>query len=200
MMFPFFTIFLLFLAWLTYNRVRTEKKERAAQKAFWQKEEAANATRKKDLSSLPYIILPLDSLPLGVRPEDELLSAYDADIQSFTDRKILNLAGQSNTDLKLAYGAPNLTFLTQCDQNFTELIRLMQEWASRLYELSLTAEAEQVLSCTIRWGSDIKGSYLLLARIYQESGRRQELEWLKEQASHLNTLMKEPILSALAQF
>lgn len=200
MMFPFFTIFLLFLALLTYNRVRIEKKERAARQEFWQREEEANSVRRKDISSLPYIIIPIHELPFGIRPEDEILSQCETDLHVLAQEKILNLTGRSNTDLKLAYGAPNLSLLTQYDQNFTQLVRTMQRWGLRLHELSLDDEAEQVLALSVKWGSDIKATYLLLAQLYQASGRSGAIQSLAEQASRLNTLMKEPILAALKEF
>lgn len=199
MAFPFLTIFLLFLGFLAYNRMRTMKKEQAIQDEFWHKEEEANATRRKDISSLPYIAIPLHTLPFGVRPEDEELSRCEEGVRALSEQKILNLTGLSNTELKLTYGAANLTVLTQCDQNFTDLARLMQQWGARLYEQALPAQAEKVLSLSIGWGSDIKGSYLLLAQIYRESGQWDKLPQLKETASHLKSLMKEPILDALNQ-
>lgn len=200
MMFPIFTIFLLFIAWFTYNRHHTEKIEKEQEKLFWQKEAAANSVRKKDISLLPYIIIPTEKLPFGIQPKDNLLSQYEIQLQALSNQKILNLTGRSNTDLKLEYGAPNLTFLTECDQNFTELVRLMQQWATRLYELSLIDEAEIVLAQAINWGSDIKGSYLLLSKIYQEKNNFQGIQQLIEQAETLNSLMKQPILNALKQF
>ena len=115
MIFPFFTIFLLFLAWFTYNRLRAEKLEKEQEKRFWLKEEEANSVRKKDLSLLPYITISPDALPIGVFPTDELLCSYETQVQTLASLKILNLTGFSNTDLKLNYGAPNLTFLTECD-------------------------------------------------------------------------------------
>lgn len=199
MAFPFLAIFLLFLAFLTFNRIRTSRKEQELQNTFWQKEAMANATRKKDTAALPYIALPLDTLPMGIRPEDEVLTSCENTVTALASEKILNLTGMSNTDLKLAYGAPNLTFLTQCDQNFTDLVRTMQTWGARLHELGLIKEAEQVLSLAVGWGSDIKGSYVLLANIYQELGRWEEIPRLKERASKLKSLMKEPILAALKQ-
>ncbi len=178
-MFPFFTIFLLFLAWFTYNKIRIEKKEKAREEAFWKKEEEANATRKKDISLLPYVRIPMDRLPFQIRPKDETLVACEERVRALSQEKILNLTGKTNTDLKLLYGAPNLTFLSQCDLNFTELVRTMQTWGARLYELLLIEEAACVLSHSIQWGSDIKASYLLLARIYREQGNLSALEELR---------------------
>lgn len=198
--FPMFTIFILFIAWFTYNRHRSEKIEKEREKQFWAKEEKANAVRKKDLSLLPYITISCATLPVGISPDDESLCQYEAQLQALSSLKILNLTGLSNTELKLKYGAPNLTFLTECDQNFMDLVRLMHQWGTRLYELALTDAAQQVLSQAVIWGSDIKGSYVLLAKIYQEKGNFQGIQQLSEHAEALNSLMKQPILNALKDF
>lgn len=200
MMFPFFTIFILFLAWFTYNRHLIERKDKLREREFWKKEEEANTVRKKDISLLPYIFIPMESLPFQIRPEDSVLNQYENQIQELSQKKILNLTGQSNTDLKLTYGAPNLTFLTECDQNFTELIRIMHQWGARLIELSLTPEAQRVLSTSIGWGSDIKASYVLLARLYQESGNMDGVIRLRELANKLDSIRKNDILNALQEF
>ena len=199
MAFPFFTIFILFIAWFTFNRHRIEKRDKETERKYWDKEAEANSTRRKDISLLPYVRIPLDQLPFGIHPGDDILLQCEERIRTLSETKALNLTGKTNTELKLEYGAPNLPFLTECDQNFTELVRTMQQWGSRLYELCLTDEAEYVLSLAIRWGSDIKGSYILLARIYQEKKNLDGLSFLKEQAKQLNSLMKEPILTALEQ-
>lgn len=199
-MLPFFTIFILFLAFFAYNRHRIEKIEKEREKAFWAKENEANATRRKDISSLPYIVIPVDTLPFGIRPQDEQLIQCEEQIRTLSHVKILNLTGKTNTEIKLQYGAPNLTILTEYDQNFTDLVRTMHTWGTRLHELALFSEAEQVLSLAIRWGSDIRGSYLLLARIYKEQGNSQGIRQLKESAKQLTSLMKEPILAGLKEF
>lgn len=75
----------------------------------------------------------------------------------------------------------------------------MQRWGARLYELSLTQEAKCVLAFAVSWGSDIKGSYVLLGRIYREERNEAALEDLKARAGSLHSLMKEPILKALSE-
>ena len=199
-MFPAFTIFLFFLLWFTFAKMRMEKRDKARREEFWEKEEAANATRRKDISLLPYIQIPLEQLPFGIRPEDTVLQKCEACIRTLSDQKILNLTGMTNTEVKAKYGAPNLPFLSECDHNFTDLVRTMQQWGTRLLELGLAQEAECVLFYAIRWGSDIKGSYLLLARLYQEKGDTASLAKLKEYAGLLHSLMKQPIPDALEEF
>ena len=59
---PFFVLFLVILTYFLRKNSRMEKEK---QEKFWEREREANGIRKKDLSSLPYLNIPLDSLPLG---------------------------------------------------------------------------------------------------------------------------------------
>lgn len=42
-----------------------------AQDAYWERENAANNTRRKSLDNLRYIVIPFDSLPMETLKEDE---------------------------------------------------------------------------------------------------------------------------------
>lgn len=197
MAFPIFTCFLIFIIWFTIKRKSADLKDEAVQKRFWDQEDEANSTRRQDISQLPYLRLSLEELPLGLCPEDATLTRCEQDIQALADKKILNLSGQTNTALKLKYGAPNLPLLTEYDNNFTELVCLLQEWGSRLYDLGYRKEAEHVLYTAVAFGSDIKGTYTLLATIYLENKNQAGFTQLKQYAKLLRSLQKEPILKAL---
>lgn len=197
MAFFLFGLFLIFLACVAYKRNKAIRQEQEQEKVFWQNEAKANETRRKDISGLPYLQVPLDKLPFGACPEDGALRQYEDDVRALSERRILNLTGKTNTELKLEYGAANLPELSECDERFTRLVRAMQQWGARLYELGHKDEARQVLSLAISWGSDIKASYLLLARILEEQGDDAGIAQLTEQAKSLDSLMREPILQAL---
>lgn len=197
MKFPIFTCFILLLIWFALRRTAASRKDAKIQDAFWEQEDAANATRRQDISQLPYVRLSLEDFPLQLHLEDATLARCAREFQALSEKKMLNLAGMSNTALKLKYGAPNLPLLMEYDNNFTELICLMQEWGNRLYELSCRKEAEQVLHAAVALGSDIKATFTLLASIYLENRNHTGFEHLKQYAKLLRSLQKEPILHAL---
>ena len=85
----------------------------------------------------------------------------------FVDRKVLNLSSMSNTDLKKEYGPANLTILSEYDENFSELIRCLHNYALRPHELDYTADAKTVLEYAVSIGSDMGSSYRLLADLYK---------------------------------
>jgi len=164
--------------------------------AFWDREYAANATRKADISGLDYITVPLDTLPFA-ETDDEELNAIQNSIRNLSKESILNLTGLSNTDLKLQYGVANFNFLMQCDDNFTQLVQAIYKWGSYLYEHNKLKEATTVLEYGIQIKSDISNNYILLAHIYKDQGCTDKISSLIQTAETLNTLSKNNILAAL---
>ena len=116
------------------------------------------------------------------------------------EKRILNLTGVSNTDLKLQYGAANLPELMQYDQNFTLLARTLNTWGQRLQELSYTQEAVCVLAFAVSVKSDIRATWQLLAQLYAESGDFSKIQEMKTAAAELNSLTKQPILAMLDKY
>lgn len=192
----FFCWIMIFMVVFTYKRHKAEKHEQDAEKAFWDRENQANTTRKQDISNLNYVDFSNVTLPFALF-SDELLNQCEAQVLKLKDQKILNLTGISNTDLKLNYGAANLPQLTQYDMNFTLLVRTLNTWGQRLAELSHPKEAIAVLDFAVSIGSDIKATYKLLAELYKQEGETAKIESMKTYASQLNSLMKEPILTML---
>ena len=187
---------MIFVVVVSYKRRKAYRTRENKERDFWERENAANATRKQDISNLNYVDFTGVSLPFA-RFSDDFLHQCEEQILKLKDEKILNLTGITNTDLKLKYGAANLTFLTQCDQNFTLLARTLNSWGQRLKELSHTEEAIQVLTFAVSIESDIKNTYQLLAELFLQTGQQEKLKDLKSSASNLNSLMKEPILAML---
>ncbi|MCH5272285.1 MAG: hypothetical protein J1E35_01300 [Lachnospiraceae bacterium] len=130
-------------------------------------------------------------------PLSEELAETEYAVCALSGKRILNLSGISNTDLRLTYGTANLEPLTAYDQNFTLLIRSLQKWGALLVSAGHSQDAVTVLSYAVNIGSDIAGTYALLARLYKENGELQKISELKEHAEQLSTLMKPSILKDL---
>lgn len=193
---PFLPCSIIFIIVLTYFLRKNRRLEQEAQEQFWEKERQANTTRKKDLSSLPYLTLPLETFPMGKYPDSEL-TRLEQELSNLADTSILNLNGISNTDLKMDYGVANLDFLSQCDDNYTEMIRLLQEYGKRLFDLSHLKEAAAVLHYAVDSGSDICATYTLLADIYLSLGESGKISSLVEAAGKLSSARKDAILEKL---
>ena len=82
---------------------------------FWEKELAANRTKRKPLDDLNYIQIPLDTFPMSVLSDNPVILECHEILTELSTEKIVNLTGISNTDLKLQYGAPNIKILSAYD-------------------------------------------------------------------------------------
>ena len=132
-------------------------------------------------------------------PMAEELAAAELELCKLAGCRILNLTGISNTELRLTYGTANLDLLSAYDQNFTTLIRALQKWGTLLASAERKEDAVTVLAYAVTIGSDIAGTYALLARLYKERGEYHKIEALKESAEELTTVMKPSILRDLEQ-
>lgn len=182
---------------------RHSKMEKSMKEAFWKREEEANHTRRKSLDNLPYITIPLEELPLACHITDdaaanETISGECKEIlRSLSTRKIVNLTGYTNTDLKLSYGTANITCLTEYDQNYTLLVSTLQKWAEVLYRGGAKKECRQVLEYAVSIGTDVSHTYFLLADLYDEEGESDLKYSLIEKASGLSSLSSKVIVRTL---
>lgn len=195
---PSLLLIIILVFWFNVARIRIAKKGERKKESFWETEQKANQTRKQSLDSLNYIYLPMEQLPF-MDTEDAELQEIQNSIRELSKEKIVNLTGISNTDLKLKYGAPNLDTLMKYDENFTTLARLLYQWGNRLHQLCFHKEALQVLELGIKWGTDIRGHYLLLANLYIAEGRKSEIQALIDKATDLNSLNKNAIIRSLLE-
>ncbi|ROR21928.1 hypothetical protein EDD66_1188 [Mobilisporobacter senegalensis] len=187
---------IIFVVWLHYEISKSTKKDKEASNAFWEKESEANNTRKADLSDLNYIMIPMDKLPFHDAASEDITNLQEK-IKDLSKQKIVNFTGLSNTDLKLKYGAPNLTILSTYDQNYTLLVRTLNSWASLLYDQNNLTDAMTILEFAVDCHSDIKNTYMLLGNIYKSMGDHTKIKELIGLADELNSLTKSGIIKEL---
>lgn len=190
---------ILFVIWLHYETTRASRKDKEAANAFWKKESEANNTRRADLSTLPYISIPLKSLPME-ETNDAVLSRFQSEIQALSKEKILNLNGISNTDLKLSYGAANLPSLSGFDQNFTNLVCTLDSWGQALYEQEQYPAARDVFEYAVSCKSDVKNTYVCLAEIYRKINEPEQISGLINAANSLPSMTRVLILQSLQKY
>ena len=193
---PFLGLFIMLIAAISFYSKRGDRRQQEINDSFWEREQKANFVRRQDISGLPYINIPFEHFSIGAFADEEL-NEIEAKLQSFRDKKILNLNGQTNTDLKLQYGPANLPVLTECDQNFTDMLQLLNRYSNRLFELEKPDAALPILEFCVESGSDISSQYVQLAEYYKTNGQRNKIEALKEKAGALDSLMKSSILQKL---
>lgn len=195
-MIPVLICLFLIVIWIYYQRSKSDQAIKKESDAFWSREREANLSRKKDLTSLDYITIPFENLPFSENNSEEILHVQNQ-LNKLKDQKIANLTGLSNTDLKITYGAANLTLLTTYDHNYTLLVRYLNQWGQLLLKSDKTHEARTVLAYAISCGSDISQTYLSLAAIYLDSGDYEALFELQEKAHNLTSPLKESLIQKL---
>jgi tetratricopeptide (TPR) repeat protein len=165
---------------------------------FWKKESQANLTRKADISNLDYIFIPFDRLPTEDNP-DQTINSYRDTILSHLDKKILNLNGISNTELKMKYGASNIHLLSEYDNNYTVLVAILQKWGERLYKQGFHKEALAVLESALDCRTDVHKTFELLAKIYIEQGSHDKINLLMDGIPSAHIRNKDKLLLKLQE-
>jgi len=192
----FLILSIIFVLWLGFEIRKHSKVKNTISEDFWKREGDAYFVRPKDISSLEYLNVPIDSFPFKDNTSEAILEVQNA-ILKLSKKKLLNLNGLSNTDLKYQYGAKNFDELASCDQNYLVFIRTLNKWAHLLQAEGFTEDAKTILEYCIQLDTDISSTYTLLAEIYANEGNYGKITDLIQKAENLNTLMKDSILQAL---
>ena len=200
MAFPFLTVFLIFLIFLNVKKHAAEKKEKESRNLFWEREDLANSTPKKDISSLNYILIPLNELPTPTSEDSADIHTLYQKLADMSSEQILNLTGYSNTDLKITYGYANLQALMKFDQNFTFLCKLLHQLGELYHQNESDTKAIQFLEFAVSCQSDISGTYLLLAQLYTSRNQQYRIPDLIGRAQNLKSLSREIIIRHLTEF
>ena len=191
--------FIILLAIFQFFLKKNTKKHEELNKEFWKRERESNTIRKKDISALNYIIIP-DTLPVPVDysgSEGNNLKTALNYFYTFKDKKMLNLTGKSNTDLKAAYGAANLDALSEYDENCTQMLKSIIPLATELNKSGLTDEAAAYLEFGISCHTDITQNYIMLGEYYASKGNKDKIQHLVNVAESLDSLTKKNIISRL---
>lgn len=200
MKYPTLASFILLAFFLGFRIRVLNKMDQKEKDSYFDRERRANLTRRKPLDRLNFIQIPLDALPLGILADQPAIAACIAAVKELADKKLVNFGGLTNTELKLTYGAPNISLLTEYDGNYLQLICTLQDWAQALYEASERESAETVLAYAVSIGSDISKSYDLLCKIYLEEGKPDQIKILEESARKLPEASQKRILARLDQY
>lgn len=195
-------IFIVFVYTILIVARNTRRQKALAEKKeqeFWDREKRANSVRKKSLDGLDYVRIPLDKLPMDALPEDEKAREYKELLTYLSTQPIVNLTGFTNTDLKLEHGTANITPLSQYDQNYTALVRTLQQWAELLLNAALTEEAETVLAYAISIGTDVSHTYYALAKIYAGREEYDKIADLILRAEGLRSALRNSIVRTLQE-
>ena len=179
--------------------LKSKKNDSAQREDFWEREVRANSTRRKPLDDLDYIRLSPEDFPMELLNDIPKAEDYKHIIQSLSELPVVNFTGISNTELKLRYGAPNIDLLMSYDQNYTLLVRTLQQWAQMLYDAGYVDEARRMLEFSVSTGTDVSATYRLLCQIYTEQHTPEKIGELYPIAEMLNSAMQKTIVRILQE-
>jgi len=191
-----FGIIIIIIIWLQYEIKKSKNHSTKSHEDFWKLENQSNLTKRIDISNLEYITILLERLPMTDH-EDSTINSYRDIILKLSDKKILNLTGQTNTELKLKYGTANINLLSEYDNNYTSLVSILQKWGERLYLQGSVTDAVTVLEFAVSCNSDVSKSYKLLATIYMEQKTPEKIDELIHTLSNIKMLRKDIIIEEL---
>ena len=192
----FFICFIVFLIWFRVKMKQSDSISTEASESFWEREEKANYARRQDISNLDYITVAKSDLPF-VSDMDERETELVKEIRDRMQRKMLNLSGLTNTDLKERYGFANLETLSGCDQNFMYFIRSLSRWGEYLFTQGDLTRSKQVMEYSRQLGSDISTVYVTLGKIYASEGNISGLEELISFVENSDFALKDSIAKKL---
>lgn len=192
-------ILFVFIIWLQYEIRKTSSGSKKVSDRFWEKENISNAARRKDISLLNYIAINKEVLPLE-DSNDATIDSYRDLILDLTDKKIVNLSGYTNTELKNLYGIANINLLTEYDNNYITLISILQKWAERLYAADHIPEAISVLEYAVTCRTDVSKTYKLLAEIYKQQNTPEKLDSLLLIIESISIYGKDKLIQEINAF
>ncbi len=193
-----FGVLLIFVLWLNYEIRKNNRLSKKGSELFWGRENQANLTRNTEISDLEFITIPLERLPMSDHT-DATINSYRDTILNLSSKKIVNLTGLTNTELKLKYGAANINLLSEYDNNYIVLVSILQKWGERLYHNGNSEEAVAVLEFGVMCLTDVRKTYLLLAGIYVEQHTPEKIDPLLEILPFTRIVRKDSLAEALVK-
>ena len=144
--------------------------------------------------------IPFQYIPKSLLADDAAVQDCMETLKALSGKKIVNLTGYSNTDLKLQYGTANLTVLSEYDENYTLYARTLYKLARLYYDNGYESNAAILLEKGIESGTDITGNYTLLAQIYQKKGEYEKIKNLIDSAASLRSITQKNIIRSLEEY
>ncbi|MCT4598340.1 MAG: hypothetical protein N4A50_10750 [Vallitalea sp.] len=194
----FLGLFIIFIVVIKIKMNKAENIDKNISKEFWKKEEKSMFARKKSLESLDYIYIDSNSLPsLSKEQCDDDIFIVQEKVLELIQHKIVNLNGQTNTDLRLQYGTANLDKLILYEDRYNILIKRLYKWAKLLYEKDKINESIAILELGVSIKTDISEHYILLAKLYKLKNDTNSFHTLYTKVQNMDFILKNKVVSTM---
>ena len=177
---------------------RNNAKTKKIHDEFWEKERSSHNAPERPTDDLNFIRFPSD-LPLHLSIDDPRIREYQETLENLTKKRVINLSGISNTDIRLAYGSKNMEELSRADELFIILCRNLNALSSAYLRAGYREEACRLLQFAVSSGSDIRETWSMLGQYYLDNGNATALKLLIDRAGKLDDSLnvKKDILKSL---
>lgn len=192
----FTTIAIVMIFIFFYSRISVKKTENTVD-AFLEREKLSNSTRKQSIDDLDYVTVDLAQLPTLENENNPLILDLNKKLKEYETKKLVNLTGFTNTELKMEYGVANLNILSEYDLNFSDFTKYLDELANAYNDSSRKSEAIKTLEYALSIKTDISGSYLLLATLYAECGMQDKIAGVITSAEHIRSITRNSTIEKL---
>ncbi len=196
MAFPFLTIFMIFIVYLAIRQRSVTRKQNETRESFWERESAANNAPAADLDNITYITIPLGKFPLG-KNQDVRIVSIEKELEELSKKRLLNLTGKTNTELKETYGVKNLPAMQAIGEDFDRLTILIKDYGEALIDLGQLSDAIAVLEFGAAVKTDISQNYTMLGDCYQALGQTAKITYLMQQVESQNLVLGPSIIRHL---
>ena len=141
----FLGLFLIFLLWFTYERIKADRHSSYTNEDYWERERRASFSPSAVIDNLPYLSIDESIIPASGPNDSEELTAVLNELRSLKNEKMIDLSDMTNTDLKIKYGTANFTILAKADADFSLFISDCEKAADLLSNAGRTEEAYRLL-------------------------------------------------------
>lgn len=121
-----------------------------------------------------------------------------SELKAFSDKKILNLNGLSNTDLKEQYGVANLNTLEEIGDNFDSMSKIIAEIAEKRFEIKDYSVVITLLEFLVSKKTDLSKAYIILGDAYSETNKYSKIPDLITIVKELHLPLEKKILDSLS--
>ena len=171
--------------------------------SFIYDEQQANFSKKHEIPGKMFFTPDISRLPIRDYPNTEKFKTVarrqELVINDSKKRMINSSQNITNRDLKSSYGAVNLDIFTAGEENFMSYIHRLNSWAEELISLHSLDDAETVLLESIKSHSDVSKSYTLLADVYAERKKTEELLELQRIVENSELALRSKILGHIIE-
>lgn len=172
---------------------KSNSKQETEIEEFLRRERESKLVRAVDLSTLPYLNVPIDRFCFGTLTDSET-KAIEDEITEISKKPLLNLSGKTNTELRETYGSPNLEAMQAIGDDFDRITVLICDYAKKLMDAGEWSLAITVLEWGVFIKSDVSRNYTYLCDCFKELGQTRRIETLREQVELSDFVMKPVVL------